>query len=85
MFSHEQPKEETIQSAKFSTYILGEGWSQKIENGDDNYAAPIDKTMMCKVNGTNPGYGATCTALTLSAFIILTEKENLPKRYFFLV
>lgn len=48
--------------------------------GSDEYKSPTDSTIVAKVKGRNPGYGATCVALTLAALTVLTETEKLPNR-----
>lgn len=80
MFSNEEPSEAIIQDTKFSILLYGQGWSDKLASNTDEYKTPVDKTLLCKVSGSNPGYGATCTALTLAAIMILTEKDKLPKK-----
>lgn len=80
MFSNDPPQEETIKNSKFAIYLYGQGWSDKIANENDTSDMPMDKSMICKVKGTNPGYGATCIALVLSAIMILTEKDKLPNK-----
>lgn len=38
----------------------------------------MDKKIITKVTGDNPGYGATCVALLLTATTILKEQTKMP-------
>lgn len=79
-FSKDPPSEENIKKAKFNVYLYGQGWSEKLADSEDQYKTPMDKSIICRVKGTNPGYGATCFALVLSGIMILTEADKLPKK-----
>lgn len=39
----------------------------------------MNKKIVIKVTGDNPGYGATCVALLLSATTILNENKKMPE------
>lgn len=39
----------------------------------------MNKKIITKVTGKNPGYGATCVALLLAATTILNEKTKMPE------
>lgn len=57
---------------------MGNGWNEK---SSDSKVRPNDdptKTHITKVTGINPGYGATCVALLLSATTILNESSLMP-------
>lgn len=73
--SHEGPSEETMENSVFSMYFQGRGWSE----ANKQYKEPPNKKLNVKVSGTNPGYGATCVAVLLSAVTILKEQDRLPK------
>lgn len=75
-FSHEGPSDETMKNTKFSITFYGDGWA-KGETGENRSSTPTKK-LITRVSASNPGYGATCVALLLSAKTILTEKEKLP-------
>jgi hypothetical protein len=77
-FSKDGPEEATNENAKFEYWSLGKGWKQKIENADEQIDIPMDKTMVTRVSAVNPGYGATCVALLLSATTILKESDKMP-------
>ena len=78
LFSRESPSEEKIKNMHFSVTLFGEGWKGKLVDGNDQYSTPPDKLISVKVKGSNPGYGATCVSLLLSAITILTEPEKMP-------
>lgn len=62
----------------FSTKIIClVGWKEKLENKDDQYTTPVDRKIVGRVKGNNPGYGTTCICLVLAGIIILTEKEKM--------
>lgn len=80
-FSHESPLEEKLANTHFSITIYGEGWKEKLSEPTDEYKSPVDKAIVGRVKGTNPGYGATCIALTLAAITVVTETEKLPDKW----
>ncbi|XP_053681527.1 saccharopine dehydrogenase-like oxidoreductase [Sabethes cyaneus] len=78
--SHEGPSEEMMKNTEFAIYFKGEGWNKDeamLEPSDQFKAAPNQKIKV-KVSGTNPGYGATCVALLLSATTILKQSDKMP-------
>ncbi|XP_058812202.1 saccharopine dehydrogenase-like oxidoreductase [Topomyia yanbarensis] len=78
--SHEGPKEESMENTEFALYFKGEGWEkgQELLEPSDQFKVPPNKKIKVKVSGTNPGYGATCVALLLSATTILKESDKMP-------
>lgn len=78
--SHEGPSEETMKNTEFTIYFKGEGWNRNEEQLEpsDQYKVPPNKKLNVKVAGTNPGYGATCVALLLSATTILKQSDKMP-------
>lgn len=64
----------------FSITLRGEGWPERLSDPDQEYEGPPTKVIIGKVSGRNPGYGATCTALALSAIVILSETDKLPSK-----
>lgn len=81
LVSHEGPSDEAMNNTQFSTYFEGRGWEEKLSDPREKYAYPPNKLIRTKVTGTNPGYGATCVALLLSARTILEETEKMPGKY----
>ncbi|XP_018580216.1 saccharopine dehydrogenase-like oxidoreductase [Anoplophora glabripennis] len=77
-FSKKSPPEEKIQKSWFQITLYGEGWKEKLTDKDDQYPKPCDKCIVGRVKGNNPGYGATCVCLVLSAIVIATENDKLP-------
>lgn len=76
--SHEGPSQETMEKSKFSMHLFGRGWSPQVAVPSQGYPLPPTKEIYVRVSGTNPGYGATCVALVLSAVTLLKEKSALP-------
>ncbi|PZC87040.1 hypothetical protein B5X24_HaOG201276 [Helicoverpa armigera] len=74
MITREGPTDNVMNNTHFTFELVGKGW----ENGADVENTKPNKTVVAKVTGTNPGYGATVVALLMSALTILKEKENLP-------
>ncbi|XP_060526836.1 saccharopine dehydrogenase-like oxidoreductase [Cylas formicarius] len=77
MCSKKSPSEEMIENTWFQLNLYGEGWKEKLADKNDQYTTPVNQRIAGKVKGRNPGYGATCIALILSAITILTEKDKL--------
>lgn len=77
-FSREGPSEETQKNTVFTITLCGQGWKEKLAEGSDEYKSPPDSTIVAKVKGTNPGYGATCVAVTLAGIVVITETDKLP-------
>lgn len=76
--SHDGPTEESMENTKFEMVFNGQGWKEKLTEPTDQYKEPMNKKVVTKVTGTNPGYGATCVALLLAATTILKEKSKIP-------
>ncbi|XP_058058103.1 saccharopine dehydrogenase-like oxidoreductase isoform X2 [Anopheles bellator] len=78
--SHEGPSERSMENTQFAIYFNGQGWdkAEKLLEPSDQYKSPPKKRILTKVSGTNPGYGATCVALILSATTILHEHKKMP-------
>ncbi|CAH0553839.1 unnamed protein product [Brassicogethes aeneus] len=76
-FSKESPSEKLTESTKFKMTFHGEGWREKLRNVMDS-SKTTDEKIVATVEGTNPGYGATCVSLVTCAIMILTEKNKLP-------
>lgn len=68
-----------MENTVFEMIFHGEGWKEKLSDPGDKYVTPVDKTMITKVTGRNPGYGATCIALLLTATTILKENSKMPE------
>uniref|UniRef100_A0A182J806 Uncharacterized protein n=1 Tax=Anopheles atroparvus TaxID=41427 RepID=A0A182J806_ANOAO len=78
MVSHEGPSDEAMNNTQFALYFEGRGWEEKLASPEDQYTTPPNKVIRTKVAGTNPGYGATCVALVLSARTILQDSDKMP-------
>ncbi|XP_077286264.1 saccharopine dehydrogenase-like oxidoreductase [Arctopsyche grandis] len=73
--SHEGPAEELMNNTKFTMLLYGRGWDEKEV---DVNGKPTTKSLKVRVSGTNPGYGATVTALIYSGITILKEADKMP-------
>lgn len=69
-----------MENTDFAMYLKGVGWTRDEEllEASDQFKAPPKKKLLVKVSGTNPGYGATCVALLLSATTILRQADKMP-------
>ncbi|KAJ8678991.1 hypothetical protein QAD02_014778, partial [Eretmocerus hayati] len=76
--SHEGPKPESMENTYFSVTLIAKGWNQKLSEPTDQHTDPPNKEMITKVTGRNPGYGATCVALLMSAITVLKESAKMP-------
>lgn len=81
--SHEGPSEEAMNKTKFSLTLYAEGWpkDEGLAEPTDKHTDPPTKKLTAKVTGNNPGYGATCIALLVSAVTILKEHKKMPEKY----
>ena len=68
-----------MENTYFEMVFNVDGWKDKLSDPGDKYETPMDKKMVTKVTGRNPGYGATCVALLLSATTILNENSKMPE------
>ncbi|XP_046401320.1 saccharopine dehydrogenase-like oxidoreductase [Ischnura elegans] len=78
--SHEGPSEEAMQSTKFKMTFDLLGWSEELSEPTDNHVSMPDRRIIGEVQGTNPGYGATCVALLLAGLTALDEADKMPER-----
>jgi len=76
--SHEGPPEHNMNHTQFIFLFVGNGWKDKSSDGSSRPNGDPVKTQVTKVTGINPGYGATCDALLLSATTILKESSLMP-------
>ncbi|XP_063704909.1 saccharopine dehydrogenase-like oxidoreductase [Culicoides brevitarsis] len=77
--SKEDLAEEDINKCHFVMHFKGQGWTEKLAEGIDEYTTKPDKDIYVRVKAENIGYGATCVALVLCAKMLMTEKPKLPK------
>lgn len=78
--SREGPSEDSMERTYFKMTFKANGWprADRLAEGSDQYTEPPTKTLMVRVSGMNPGYGATCVALLCTALTILRESEKMP-------
>lgn len=78
--SHEGPREEVMEMLHFSVIMKALGWpkTERLSEVTDQYTDPPSKSLMVKISGTNPGYGATCVAVLCTALTILKESDKMP-------
>lgn len=74
--SHEGPSEAAMERTYFSMTMKALGWP-KTDNNNPPTGSP-SKSLMVRVSGPNPGYGATCVALLSTAKTILKESDKMP-------
>lgn len=67
-----------MESTNFEMMFAGEGWKETLAEPTDTYETPMNKKIITKVTGHNPGYGATCVALLLAATTILKDNSKMP-------
>lgn len=75
--SHEGPCEAVMERTYFAITMKALGWP-KTENSNAEPTGPPSKSLMVRVSGPNPGYGATCVALLSAAKTILKESDKMP-------
>lgn len=80
LVSHEGPSDRAMNNTSFAMHFEGRGWEEKLSDPNEKYSYPPNKMIRTKVTGTNPGYGATCVALLVSAKTILKEADKMPEK-----
>lgn len=76
--SHDGPNEETSAHTNFEMTFFGQGWLEKFSEPHETIDKPTNKKMKVRVIGNNPGYGATCVTVLLTAKMILKESSKMP-------
>ncbi|XP_026759515.2 lipid droplet localized protein-like [Galleria mellonella] len=75
MLTKQGPSERVMNNCHFRVELIGKGWGK----GVDSKSTPPNKTMVARVSGVNPGYGATVVGVLHSALTILREQHKMPK------
>jgi len=76
IFNRNGPVRETLKDLKFTSTLIGRGWSEKLAEPSDEHSNKPDASIVVKVSGPDPGYGATSLMMVASAMTILREKHN---------
>ncbi|XP_029048310.2 saccharopine dehydrogenase-like oxidoreductase [Osmia bicornis bicornis] len=77
--SREGGKPEVLENTHFCLTFKAEGWTEKLAEPTDVHKEAPNQTLITQVKGKDPGYGATCVMLLLSAITILKESDQIPK------
>lgn len=77
--SHESPKWETQEHARFSITFKALGWTEKLAEPTDKHTNPPNKKVIVKVSGTS-GYDVSSIGSILSALTILKEADKIPDK-----
>lgn len=77
--SKDGPKEATNENSNFEMVFYGVGWKEKLSEPTDTFESAPNKKVTTRVVANNPGYGATCIALLLTATTILKESAKMPE------
>ncbi|KAL1494283.1 hypothetical protein ABEB36_009906 [Hypothenemus hampei] len=80
LFSKKTPLTEDIENCRFTIHFYGLGWKEKTANKDEQINKPPNKAVKALVKGSNPGYGATCLFLVLTAITLLTETDKMANK-----
>ncbi|KAH8267324.1 hypothetical protein KR018_006892, partial [Drosophila ironensis] len=80
LVSRNGPSEASMERTYFRLTIKATGWpsGDRLAELTEQYTDPPAKTLMVRVSGTNPGYGATCVAILATALTILRESDKMP-------
>lgn len=76
MASEEGPSIDNMNQSEFAITLVAKGWSMECSKDK-----PPNKRKVLRVQGKNPGYGASVTIFLQAALIVLSEKDKMPKRY----
>ena len=69
-FTKQGPTRVQIDSTRFSTRLIGKGWSKQ---------SSTDQQMTVVVSGRDPGYLATSVCIVQSGLTLLNESDKMPK------
>nr|CAD7603121.1 unnamed protein product [Timema genevievae] len=72
------PSEKAMSNLYFSFTLYGKGWKDKMTEPTDQHTEKPNRTLVVKVSGNNPAYGATCVALVLSAVTVVQQADKMP-------
>ncbi|XP_064120928.1 saccharopine dehydrogenase-like oxidoreductase isoform X2 [Macrobrachium nipponense] len=67
---------EALKDLKFTSTIIGQGWSETLLSGSDQHSEAPDSSITVKISGPDPGYGATSLMMVACAMTILREKQK---------
>ncbi|KAH8232748.1 hypothetical protein KR038_006880 [Drosophila bunnanda] len=78
--SRSGPSESSMENTYFRMTFKAVGWPKgdRLAESSDQHTEPPTKSLMVRVSGMNPGYGATCVALLSTAITILRESDKMP-------
>ncbi|CAG9825627.1 unnamed protein product [Phaedon cochleariae] len=80
VFSKNEPSREKIEKTWFAVTVQGKGWKHTPSNKDLVLATPCNQSMVVRVKGRNPCYGATAACLVCAAVTVLTQSGKMPGR-----
>jgi hypothetical protein len=69
-----------LEETKFETIFVGKGWSEKLTSPEEQPNGAMDKTVIVKVSGPDPGYIATSSCIVQAGFTILRDQDKMPKK-----
>ncbi|CAL4078332.1 unnamed protein product [Meganyctiphanes norvegica] len=76
IFNRNGPARELLKTVKFTSTLIGHGWSDTLVEPSDEHSKEPDASIVVKVSGPDPGYGATSLMMVACAMTILREKHN---------
>jgi len=80
VFNRKGPTREQLKGVKFTSTLIGRGWSDKLVEPSDEHSKEPDASIVVKVSGPDPGYTATSLMMVACAMTILREKNNCTER-----
>lgn len=75
VFKRAGADQKKLNSVTFTATLIGHGWSESLVAESDQHVLPPDSSIVVKVAGPDPGYGATSLMMVASAMTILQEKD----------
>lgn len=79
VISKNGPSREQVSEARFSLRIVAKGWSEKCDNVDKEPKGKRDKKMILRMNGGDPPYAVTASALVQVGLTALIDRQKMPK------
>lgn len=79
VISKKGPSREQVNDARFSLRVVAKGWSEKVESVDLEPKGKRDKKMFLRLNGGDPPYAVTASALVQAGLTSLVDRQKMPK------
>lgn len=73
------PTRQQVEETSYSMYVVGHGYSTKLNDPDEIHMDKPNKTMVVKISAPEPAYVTTALCMVQTALTVLQETEKLPE------